>query len=64
MVHHDLSTVESYFDWVMMLNTCLVACGPVSEVFHKEAIMRTFGRSSALLDEAAKLTQNKTSGVK
>jgi manganese/zinc/iron transport system ATP- binding protein len=46
------------------LNTCLIACGPVSEVFHTESIMRTYGRSSALLDEAAKLTQNKTSGIK
>jgi manganese/zinc/iron transport system ATP- binding protein len=64
VVHHDLSTVDSYFDWVIMLNTCLIANGPVSEVFHTDAIMRTYGRSSALLDEAAKLTQNKTSGIK
>ncbi len=64
VVHHDLTTVDSYFDWVIMLNTCLIASGPVSEVFHTETIMRTYGRSSALLDEAAKLTQNKTSGMK
>jgi manganese/zinc/iron transport system ATP- binding protein len=63
VVHHDLTTIDSYFDWVVMLNTCLIACGPVSEVFHTDNIMRTFGRSSALLDEAAKLTQNKTSGI-
>jgi manganese/zinc/iron transport system ATP- binding protein len=64
VVHHDLSTVDSYFDWVIMLNTCLIASGPVAEVFNTESIMRTYGRSSALLDEAAKLTQNKTSGIK
>lgn len=64
VVHHDLSTVDSYFDWVIMLNTCLIASGPVSEVFHTEAILRTYGRGSALLDEAAKLTQNKTAGIK
>ena len=64
VVHHDLSTVDSYFDWVIMLNTCLIASGPVSDVFNAESIMRTYGRSSALLDEAAKLTQNKTSGIK
>ena len=64
VVHHDLSTVDSYFDWVIMLNTCLIACGPVSEVFNTQSIMRTYGRSSALLDEAVKLTQNKTSGIK
>ncbi len=63
VVHHDLSTVDAYFDWVIMLNTCLIACGPVSEVFHSEQIMRTYGRSNTLLDEAAKLTQNKFSGI-
>jgi manganese/zinc/iron transport system ATP- binding protein len=64
VVHHDLSTVDSYFDWVIMLNTCLIASGPVTEVFNSDTIMRTYGRTSALLDEAAKLTQNKTSGMK
>lgn len=64
VVHHDLMSVESYFDWVVMLNTCLIASGPVETVFNTENIMRTYGRSSALLDEAAKLTQNKTSGIK
>ena len=63
VVHHDLSTVDSYFDWVIMLNTCLIASGPVSEVFHEDTILRTYGRSSALLDEAVKLTQNKSSGI-
>jgi manganese/zinc/iron transport system ATP- binding protein len=64
VVHHDLTTVDSYFDWVIMLNTCLIASGPVEEIFNSENIMRTYGRTSALLDEAAKLTQNKTSGIK
>lgn len=63
VVHHDLSTVKAYFDWVLMLNTCLVACGPVSEAFHADTIMRTYGRSNALLEEVVKLTQNKTSGM-
>lgn len=63
VVHHDLSTISSYFDWVIMLNTCLTACGPVSEIFNIDNIMRTYGVSNALLNEAAKLTQNKTTGL-
>lgn len=63
VVHHDLSTVADYFDWVLMFNTCLVASGPTKEVFHTETIMRTYGRTCALLDEAGKLTQNKRSGI-
>ena len=64
VVHHDLTTVDAYFDWVLMLNTCLIACGPVSEVFHSDTIMRTYGRSNALLEEVVKLTKNKTSGMR
>ena len=36
MVHHDLQTVDKYFDWVVMLNRSLVATGPIKEVFTKE----------------------------
>ncbi len=63
VVHHDLATVETYFDWVIMLNTCLIASGPVEEVFHADSVMRTYGRGTQLLDEAMKLTQHKTSGL-
>ena len=62
VVHHDLTTVDAYFDWVIMLNTCLIASGPVDQVFHKDTIMRTYGRGANLLDEAVKLTQNRSSG--
>jgi len=64
VVHHDLNTVDRYFDWVIMLNTCLVANGPVSEVFNAENILRTYGRSIALLDEALRLSQNEASGIR
>ena len=62
VVHHDLGSVDTYFDWIIMLNTCLVACGPVAEVFNNETIMRTYGRGSHVLGEVAKLKQNKSSG--
>lgn len=64
VVHHDLNSVDRYFDWTILLNTALIACGPVSEVFHAENLQRTYGRSSLLLDEAARLSQNKTTGLK
>ena len=64
VVHHDLSTVESYFDWVIMLNTCLIAAGPTKEVYNKSTILRTYGHSSNLLDEAAKMAQEKVKGLK
>jgi manganese/zinc/iron transport system ATP- binding protein len=63
IVHHDLHTVERYFDWLLLLNTCLVASGPLKQVFSQENILRTYGRSSALLDEVAKLSKEKRGGL-
>ncbi len=42
MVHHDLQTVDKYFDWVVMLNRNLVAAGPIKEVFTKENLDKTY----------------------
>lgn len=64
VVHHDLNTIESYFDWIILLNMRLVACGEVSKVFNAEALNVAYGKSYALFDEAIKLSQQKTSGLK
>jgi len=63
IVHHDLTTVTQYFDWVILLNSCLIDCGPVAAVFHEENLKRAYGNSSYLLSEAKKLTHAKTTGV-
>lgn len=64
VVHHDLNTVENYFDWLIMLNMRLVACGAVTEVFNPETLHATYGKSYAIFDEALKLSQNKTKGMR
>ena len=33
IVHHDLNTVEHYFDWTILLNMRLIAYGPTAQVF-------------------------------
>ena len=52
-VHHDLQTVSSYFDHVILLNTRIVAQGPVEAVFTKENLKLTYGGRLTLLDEVA-----------
>lgn len=42
-VHHDLQTVEEYFDQVLLLNVRRIDSGPVSEVFHSENLRLTYG---------------------
>ncbi len=63
IVHHDLNTVEEYFDWVIMLNMHLVACGSVLQAFNPDTLNAAYGKSYALFDEALKLSQQKSSGI-
>ncbi|MBP1154345.1 MULTISPECIES: metal ABC transporter ATP-binding protein [unclassified Paenibacillus] len=50
VVHHDLSTVKEYFDWVMLLNVKLMGIGPTDELFTKENLQRTYGGRLTLLN--------------
>lgn len=52
VVHHDLSTVKEYFDWVMLLNVKLMGIGPVGELFTKENLQRTYGGRLTLLNRS------------
>lgn len=63
VVHHDLNTVENYFDWIMLLNMRLVACGPVNEVFTPRHLNVAYGKNFALFDEALKRSQQKNTGI-
>ena len=50
VVHHDLQTVEDYFDWVTLLNVRRIASGPVKEVFTEKNLRLTYGGRVAFLN--------------
>lgn len=43
VVHHDLLTAPIYFDWVLLLNKKIVACGPVEQVLTAENLDQLYG---------------------
>lgn len=49
VVHHDLSTVDAYFDHCILLNQRLIAYGPTSEIFNKENIAKAYGAQLPIL---------------
>ena len=49
VVHHDLSTVENYFDKVVLLNQRLVAYGDTETTFTKENIGKAYGGQLPIL---------------
>ncbi len=63
VVHHDLNTVEQYFDWLILLNMRLVASGSTAQVYNPDTFYATFGKSYALFDEAFKLSYDRTKGL-
>jgi len=42
-VHHDLATVRSYFDQVLLINQRLIGMGPVGTAFTRAALQTTYG---------------------
>lgn len=50
VVHHDLSTVRRWFDWLIMLNRRVVAQGPVAQTYTRENLRAAFGGQLAVLD--------------
>jgi manganese/zinc/iron transport system ATP- binding protein len=55
VVHHDLQSVPQYFDWVVMLNTRLVAYGPSERVFNQHNLQETYGGKLTILADVADL---------
>ena len=55
IIHHDLQTVSDYFDYLVLLNTRLVAQGPATEVLTKENLTNAYGGQLTLLDKVVNL---------
>ncbi len=52
VVHHDLQTVSTYFDEVLLLNVRRITSGPVSEVFTDTNLRLTYGGRIAVIKDA------------
>ena len=52
IIHHDLTVIEEYFDWALLLNTRFIACGPSQTAANQENLKRAFGKGQSLFDEA------------
>lgn len=49
VVHHDLQTMQEYFDWMILLNIRLIAAGTVREIFTQKNIENAYGALPAFL---------------
>ena len=58
VVHHDIQTVEEYFDWAIILNLRLVAAGSLEDVFIQENLQEAYGGRLNILEEAKQLMED------
>ncbi len=49
VVHHDLATVSTYFDYTLLLDRTVIACGATAQVFTPEMVQRTYRNSNPFL---------------
>ena len=59
VVHHDLQSARTYFDWTILLNMRLVAAGPTGEVFTDEMIQQAYGGRLSLLSQVGDLMEKR-----
>ena len=59
VVHHDLNSVQDYFQYLILLNLRLVAAGQTKEVFTEENLSKTYGGQLTILSRIAEATGKK-----
>lgn len=63
VVHHDLESVATAFNWSILLNLRLIAHGPIEQVFTKEMMAKAYGKENFVLDQVVKTLQAKREGL-
>lgn len=63
IVHHDLYSVESIFDWVILLNNRLIGCGEKEKWFTPEKISQTYGKKEEIFSDVISQLKKTKSGL-
>ncbi|KAA3648916.1 MAG: metal ABC transporter ATP-binding protein [Bacteroidetes bacterium] len=64
VVHHDLQTAKDYFDWIVLLNTRLVAVGPKDDIFREDLLQEAYGGKLNVLSKVGDLIKEKGFSVR
>lgn len=49
IVHHDLQTLYTYFDWAILINRSIISYGSINTVITQAHMHKTFGRSDMII---------------
>ncbi len=59
IVHHDLQTASRFFDYMVLLNTRLIADGPTQEVLTAKHLEEAYGGQLTILSQVASIIQER-----
>ncbi|MEC3881262.1 metal ABC transporter ATP-binding protein [Parapedobacter sp. 10938] len=59
VVHHDLQSARSYFDWIVLLNMHLIAAGPTDQAFTEETVQQAYGGRLNLLSQVGDVMEKR-----
>ena len=59
VVHHDLQSAIDYFDWMILINTRLIASGPTQDSFTIENLKQAYGGKLTVLSQLAQVLKDK-----
>lgn len=59
VVHHDLQSARTYFDWIILLNMHLIAAGPTGQVFTEEMVQQAYGGRLNLLSQVGDVMEKR-----
>lgn len=59
VVHHDLHTAAEFFDYIILLNTRLIAAGPREEVLTADNLQQAYGAQLTVLSRVADLVKER-----
>jgi len=64
VVHHDLQTAKDFFDWIVLLNTRMVAAGPIEDIFNETLLQEAYGGKLNVLSQVGDLMKEKAFDVR
>lgn len=59
VVHHDLQSIDRYFDWLVLLNLRLIASAPTKDVLSKNLIEEAYGGKLNILSQLGDVLEKK-----
>lgn len=64
IVHHDLHTAGTFFDWIVLLNTRLISAGPKEKTFTAKNLGEAYGSQLTIFSEVTRMIMEEAHPVR